>query len=448
MNPYEKVRTIGHNKKMIRLLFCLSVILSVHDFALGDEVLLKIHVRLASYSSSQNFRIQGLQLVAGDKVWSRIPSEDWQLSFNSERGQLSLAPGKEQDGQLILRPRLGNKREILIQARNISTGDRRFPGEISLVVIPEENGKFRLDLVSDVDIESYVAGVVRKEMPTSWPLEALKAQAVAARSYALAVMGEKADRQYRHFDIDSTVADQVYEHPKEGHNLKDKAQLATFLTDSQVLYDLETGKVLKTFFHADCGGRTATAQEVWGINSPLVVVTDKSCPSSPKGHWKFQISDQLFQEKLAKVYPNLHQDPLKGVELVRRHPGDRISTIRLKTNKGNTLEMSAQEFRKVLGFFDFKSTQFVAQKAGSQWIFQGRGFGHGVGLCQWGTRSLALQGKHYREILNWYYSMASLVKLKPIEFQQARLDSFQVKLAKLEASKNSESKESDRTKYN
>jgi stage II sporulation protein D len=256
-------------------------------------------------------------------------------------------------------------------------------------------------------LESYLTGVLASEMPLTWPLESLKAQAVAARSYALAVMKERSRKVYQ---VESNILDQVFRPlavDDEGDPLVRKALQAVRETQGQKLV-IGNGRTLKAYFHSDCGGHTVSARSVWGKAVESGEAADASCPSNPRANWELGISKTKIYAGLKKFF-SLGRSPLQVVGLeFEKGEDERVHQVRVAFNEGSPRVLSGNEFRALVGFQDLKSTLFEAKMEGETIRFRGRGFGHGVGLCQWGSRALGLQGVKYAEILRHYYPLARL----------------------------------------
>ncbi|OFZ31133.1 MAG: hypothetical protein A2622_00590 [Bdellovibrionales bacterium RIFCSPHIGHO2_01_FULL_40_29] len=251
-------------------------------------------------------------------------------------------------------------------------------------IIKKQNEKY--DLISVVDFDAYVAGVVSKEMPLSWPLEALKAQAVIARSYALAKISE---RKNKIFHLDSNQMDQVFEVTDS-----DKAKLAVFLTDQVVLKD-RRARVLKAYYHADCGGQTIPASKVWTGALDTGTATDPWCQQRKSNEWSFEIPKSKFYSQL-KV-----STPLQIGEKFQ----DRISTW-------STLDQifSVQKMRQLFGFSQIRNAPLLYFETDDVVVLTGKGFGHGAGLCQWGAQAQARIGRSYAQILSHYYPEAQQMR--------------------------------------
>lgn len=285
---------------------------------------------------------------------------------------------------------------LLIQGEGLRLGSQPLPKKVIL----NSDSKKNVDVVGVMPLEEYIVGVLASEMPLAWPLETLKAQAVAARSYALAVMNERKDKT---FHLESSILDQVFRHvlhEDENDPLIKNALQAVRETEGQVL-SANSGKVLKAFFHSDCGGKTTTPKNVWSAGVNTGVAVDSSCPLNPRAHWKLSLSRQELERRLSVA-------GLQSLELKRGPSDERILEVKIAASNGMIKKMSANEFRQKIGFQELRSSLFQLNKDGDRFVFAGQGYGHGVGLCQWGSRALGKNGKSYQEILKHYYPLAKL----------------------------------------
>lgn len=309
---------------------------------------------------------------------------------------------------LISRQRPGrsyivSEKFVLITGQNLRAGSQELPAKILLA----PSGPRQMDLIALLPLEEYVTGVVASEMPLTWPLETLKAQAIASRSYALAVMQE---RQHKVYHLESSVLDQVFRKVFRGNEtgIARKAAEAVRETRGVTLWG-SNNRVLKAFYHSDCGGHTASARDVWhsGINSGEA--TDAACPANPKAHWELSLDKEDLYSRLKK-YLALGDKPLRilGLQFIPIPGEERIQDVRVAFNDGESRKIDANDFRAMVGFQEMRSTLFQVSESDKVLSFSGRGFGHGVGLCQWGSRYLGLQGKKYPEILKHYYPLARL----------------------------------------
>lgn len=277
------------------------------------------------------------------------------------------------------------------------------------------------DVIGILPLEQYLVGVLAGEMPANWPLHTLKAQAIAARSYALSVMQE---RRNQPFHLENNVLDQVYRsegeyNPKFIKSVKE--------TENFVLVD-KKGRTLKSFFHSDCGGKTASARDVWGQGAATEVVTDSACPSNPKASWVFKISDEDLSKALSPFVGKNGGD-FESLQITKMNAEGRAFEFEVKWQNGMKKNILAQDFRQAVGFDKMRSTAFQISRGTKGFIFTGWGYGHGVGLCQWGARGLGLLGKDYIEILKHYYPQASLY-LRHVQMPDSKLPELRLGLLK------------------
>ena len=268
-------------------------------------------------------------------------------------------------------------------------GDRWYRGDTQLV--SQGNG---LLAINHVDIEDYLYSVVGAEMYASWPQEALKSQAVSARTYALYKSYKSNSKLY---DLDTTTATQVYKGLNSETNTTVQAVNAT---RSQVL--TYKGEPILAVFHASSGGHTENVEDIWSNPLPYlrgVVDYDKDAPVY---QWAKSFSTEQMSGLIGGVGTISSMKPIKVT------PQGRIVTMEVVGDEG-TKEVSGAQLRKVLGL---RSTLFSISATGDGFQVSGRGFGHGVGLSQWGARNLAQQGVQYHQILGHYYQGTSISLLE------------------------------------
>lgn len=299
------------------------------------------------------------------------------------------------------------KPELPFEGRMISIDGRKIPGKFVLV-----EKKDRMDVIALLPLEDYVLGVLVSEMPMQWPLEALKAQAVAIRSYALAVARERRNEGYQ---LESTVLDQVFHGYHEGEALAPKyanAALAVRETEGWVLVDREKNpRVKKAFYHSDCGGNTVAPEDVWGARKPghaeSIVAVDPACARRASSRWRAAIPI----EQLRDVVKGSTLEMLSAGLSLTREIGGRVRALIFRGGEGTRIAISGNELRERAGYDRVKSTRFDVETTADEVILRGRGYGHGAGLCQWGSRDWANQGWNHRRILAHYYPKSLVVKL-------------------------------------
>lgn len=254
-------------------------------------------------------------------------------------------------------------------------------------------------------METYLAGVIGHEMSPRWPLEALKAQAVAARSYALYRMIESRN-DGKPYDVYDSQADQVYKSAGAYH---DHLKGIVDQTRGQVLW--KDGRIVEAFFSSTCGGQTETA---WGAglakDSPLTICgPDEFCESSPFRSWQMSIGANELAQRLNRAGHRVKEGV--SVKVSERNPSGYANTVMIRDGR-RKIEMPAKTFRNLMGNMRFKSLLFNMKEDGrGGYAFSGHGFGHGVGLCQYGARGMSLSGENYRKILQKYYPKMELRRI-------------------------------------
>jgi SpoIID/LytB domain protein len=270
----------------------------------------------------------------------------------------------------------------------------------------------REDVTRTLPLEDYVRGVVAAEGSMESEPEALKALAVASRTYVLKNRGRHAKDGY---DFCSTTHCQRYR-PADPGSLADVSAAvieAVEATKGEVLHD-SNNDLVDSYFSASCGGATANLSTLWGGNAPpyLRGVQDEYCASGAHHSW----TDVITQEQMLKA---LQSDPRTNigervfdVSVSRSDAGGRAELITIAGNRRITVK--GWDFKiiigRALGWNLLKSSRFQISRSGSNFVFHGSGFGHGLGLCQEGAHVMAVRGAGYRQILGKYFPGTGIVR--------------------------------------
>lgn len=350
--PSPRIRVaIARNASTLKLKTSSRVY--VQDVATGQKYML---VENASYDvrpSGRGIAIAGQQLSSPVKLLAADGGEQIRLGGNLYRGDIVIRNG---------------------------------PGE-------------KLDLIEHLSIEEYLYGVLPVEMSPDWPVEALKAQAVASRTYAMRFINPTRD-----YDVTNGVEMQVY----TGTNkINSRIIDAVDSTRGEVLK--YKGKLIMAFFHACCGGHTASSKSAWGeaVLKPLFGVADPFCKPSRHYRWEYFLSSS----DLLKFIQSQSSTALKvtGLKIHQKDRSGRAVSFKVATDKGYKV-VSASDMRKRFGTFEFRSTYITSVtpvKGGFE--LAGRGWGHGVGMCQEGAKFMAYKGRPYTRILRHYYPGSAIV---------------------------------------
>lgn len=385
----------------------------------------------------------------------------WTLS--TVMGDRPAAPGAAMGVALLVAP--------AIEGQTLSVNGAAFPGVLRLSSRSDVRpGAF--DVIEFVGLEDYLPGVVAKEMLAGWPAEAYKAQAVAARTYAMHER-ERSIAAGQAFDLESSDKDQVY----SGTTANRAAILAVQSTRGQALFDGD--KVLRAYFSSTCGGRTASARDTWptgpgyeyNLAGPIQAATRlHACEKSPLYRWSVERTRRelaarlrAFGEKNGLMVRQLRD--VKAIEPMAVNADGRPSRYKIIQTDGKWFQLSGEELRlacntsvsgtsaiPVPGGAPMGAEPAAAAVPGSQVassaslaaaptrsgappefpditrttrvnssdldfrftpgsekvVITGRGFGHGVGLCQYCARGLAEKGEDYRAMLTRFYPGATL----------------------------------------
>ena len=293
----------------------------------------------------------------------------------------------------------GNEAMISNRTRRYTVGEKSFYGKLAVIAKP--NGK--LMVIDHLPLERYLVGIVGSEISPRWPIESIKAQVVAARTYALNKIDSiKRSRPDRPYDITSNIFSQVY----HGSHVEDpKALEGVEATRGEVLY--RNGQVFSAFYHSCCGGHTEHANNVWDGEVGPPVIKDAYCKRSPKHTWTYSIPTSKFIKVLKKN--NISISNVLTVATTAFANSPRNEHLLVESNEGLKM-IPAKDLRKYFGYKEIKSTWFDVRLKGNYLTFKGKGYGHGVGMCQWGAKGMADAGHAYLKILNSYYSDAEVRK--------------------------------------
>lgn len=384
-------------------------------------------VRIALSTSDESAK------VGGTGTWRIYNRNSTNLvTSGSAGGAMTIEP---RSGQLVVVKSDGSVTSrrsgpFLVRATTpgsyVTYEGKRYRGEL---IITPSNGA--LLVVNRLGVESYLRGVVPLEIGTRQPGEeaAVEAQAVAARSYTYIHMAEAGNRG---FDMYGSIQDQAYGGVDAEKAMSDAAVAST--RDMVIKY---AGRIINTPYHSTCGGRTTTVRDVWWrqpdqpylqpVSDQIPGSSSYYCDVSPRFRWTATFNaDQLrnsLEKYLASVTPaveppvnppsTLPRTPLgrvTGFRIDGRTASDRVASVSIQTDRGNYV-VRGNDVRFVLrppsgGLLS--STYFTAEttsegSGGIGLVVRGGGYGHGIGMCQWGAIGRARAGQDYRTILTTYY---------------------------------------------
>ncbi len=315
--------------------------------------------------------------------------------------------------------------------KGIIIGDKKIPSSI-IRIVPKQDNKFiringkryrdsiiirkeknkTLTVINEVGLENYVAGVLPYEIDSGWKEEALKAQAVVARTYASRNLKKHESEEY---DLCNTVHCQVYG-GVDGE--KKETNTAVERTRGEVL--TYKGDLANTFYHACCGGHTEKPLYVWTTfeDNPeyLKGVKCEFCINSKHYNWANDVDESFIRKKLNENgYKNIAR--ILNINFTGKTKSGRAKYVRIyykdrTTGKISDIKINSASFRLAIDPLVIKSTKFLSIKKLSKdkFRFVGKGWGHGVGMCQWGSKVMADKGYNYKAILRYYYPETKIEK--------------------------------------
>jgi stage II sporulation protein D len=307
----------------------------------------------------------------------------------------------------------------------ISVDGKPYRGKIDLV-----RGNGGMLIINAVDIESYLRGVVPAEIGylEEKKMEAVKAQAVAARTYALKRLGTGKNKNY---DLEATVADQVYKGKSAEQVLSDRA-----IVETAGVVAMHRGRLIDAYYSSTCGGRTAAIRDVWekenasylrGVRDCARGQSEKNqayCRGSTYFEWTVTWTGDELHRTLSRSLPNvlgksIDIGEIKDIRIRGSHRCGRVKTLEIRTT-GGTYRVKGDRVRWVLrqpgngnALWSAKFKIKVKRSRGrvSQVVATGQGFGHGVGMCQEGAIQMSREGIRYEDILKHYYPGIRLEKM-------------------------------------
>lgn len=291
------------------------------------------------------------------------------------------------------------------QAGLLTLDGQRFHGKLKVVSGPRGDS---CDVIHETNLEDYIATLLAMEMNASWPIEALKAQAVAARTYAYSkIMSQQVSRSKGYeafYDLESSESHQV---SGSFFDATERTLQATRETFGQVLKN-KSGQITEIFFHAKCGGHTIAPENVWSNKvQGYQAVKDPYCHDrGGESTWKTVIAQKRVvsffnwlnsQEHIE--YPSVFEAPLK-INIAKSSESEPFVKILMG---GSLFKFKKSLLRRYFGRVNFQSNNFALEAKDGNLLVQGEGRGHGVGMCQIGALGMADHGKNYRNILMHYF---------------------------------------------
>lgn len=454
-------------KKILTIIFLSILIIGiivpkqyVNGNSLKDNY---VSIRLTNPVKSKNsVKLYSLQ---GFTLYSKYDKLNEVEYFEDENITISIGNNNEiyiynMDGENLFS--FNVEEDLIIASANkyddkIQVEDRNYRGYINFKI----KGN-KLLTINYLELNSYLYGVLPKEMPPSFHIEALKAQAIAARSYTLANMKHKKEG----YDLCDTTHCQVY-----GGLDGESASTNQAVDETSGLIISHNDKIIDALYHSNSGGYTASSEEVWGGSLPyLLSVKDEFSNDSPNSNWSVTMTPNEINGKLKNKGINIGE--LLDLEILEISPSQRVVKLKVIGSLGEEI-LIKDNIRQVLGATEIKSTSFTIKKEGTvenknsiyaidgksrnlkaididksyiidsdlnkvslgglrkkavitkdniiemnnestsnvnSFTFEGKGYGHGVGMSQWGAQKMAKTGYSCEDILKHYYSNVDIKK--------------------------------------
>ena len=375
-----KLRLYRLKTKITRIIFVLSVL--YFPFSLNCAQSPK-YIRVAIIQDASYFRlkIKGFYEVIGSAD-NRVLYRGKNLNTTVTAYKWGILLGKIKYGahKLFIKP--SDPDALLIDGR-------KFRGDIQFI----KKDNLKILVINYIDLDDYIKGILYHEASHYWPQEALKAQAIVCRTYSVYQMQEN---KFKDFDVTSDIYSQVYGGMTSERYRTNKA------VDDTTGYILNyKGEIFPAYYHATCAGNTEDASLLWNIDIvPLKGVTCGFCKDSPHFSWHYVLSADDVQDKLVNAGYKINN--IKDIVILGRDKSGRITDLQIQFGE-EEIKIPAKDFRNIIGPNIIRSTNFTVNVVKGDVVFEGFGWGHGVGFCQWGAYFMAKAGYKYDEILKFYY---------------------------------------------
>ena len=323
--------------------------------------------------------------VTSDTGLRVISKSDSKIVYESKKSGLSFDPLKLKSIYFV------ESDSNIIYVDNIG-----YRGKIEL-----HNVFGKIHVINILSIEEYLYSVVPSEMPASWNNEALKSQAIASRTYSYYFILKNKDKNI--YDLDATTNFQVY----KGISAETKSSIEAVDKTSGIIMTYNSEPII-AYFHSTSGGKTSDDRDVWP-DSNLPYLKSVECSygkDSPHYEWKTTLSMNEITSALNKKYKSIGQI----TKISFKKHNDRVVEVTVQHNNGS-VTLTGNEFRLLMNPQKLKSTYITIKKENDQFLINGKGWGHGIGMCQWGAKGRGEHGFKYEDILKYYYKDVKFTKI-------------------------------------
>jgi len=360
------------------------------------------------FAAAALLALSGTAMVAADTIRVAI-AENARVAelrgLNIEVSELGCAACPRSAGRADTVRAVANGQAVEIAGRSapafrltsdapIRINGREYPATLEIVRYGEG-----LAIVNELRLEEYVVGVLRAETSERWPVESLRAQAVVARTYAAFHRASSGAKPYH---LVASTTHQMYT-----GRVPASSPIWDAVRDTAGQVLLWEGELFPAFYHSASGGYTEDPRTVFATrNMPaLKAIRDEFSAAAPHFYWSLDL-------RLADLSDILRRDgydvgTVTAIDVTERTPSLRVSTLTVHGTRSSA-RLRGNDFRRMVGYETIKSTLFAVALDGSVARFSGRGYGHGVGMSQWGAKGMAEQGYKAEKILEYYYPGATL----------------------------------------
>ncbi|GIW22074.1 MAG: sporulation protein SpoIID [Candidatus Sericytochromatia bacterium] len=399
-------------KYLLTSIILLTVIL-ISPSSISKEINIRVgiqtNIQSTIVSTSLNGTIFHFYNNKMNKVFDILPQEPCYIE--NKKGLLQIISNDKKliisSGKVIIKNTEDKGKYVPL----VYAGNKWYRGELEIFV--SLSNKNNITVVNNLPLEEYLYGVVPSEMPSSWPIEALKTQAIAARTYALTHLGQFAKEG---FDVMPTVISQVYGGAESETPITNKAVDETI--GKVITYN---NKLINAYYSSSSGGITEDGINVWGENLPYLKSVIDFDEDSPKYSW-YKIINNTDLQNILKNSFNRDIGKILNISIVETTSSGRANKLLFEGTKSN-IEIDAKKFRLAS---KLNSTLFKVEKMDlgtsfydnysipNLFIFVGKGWGHGTGMSQWGARAMAKNGKTHVEIIKHYYQGTEISNINSI----------------------------------
>lgn len=383
-------------------LFLIFLFVSV--FSYSQKLKISVFYNFKINSIVISTYIGNYNIISDNKILTTLSANDtWQLSVINDSIEVKNLKGI-----------LGRYKHLEIKGTSSINVMRYKPVVPSMqqryydddMFVTAENGVFRF--INLVEMENYVCGVVETESGYQATKEFYKTQAILCRTFALENLG-------KHFAEGFNLCDDVHCQAYKGKNysLSFHSIISEAVEETKNLVIVDSADVIITAaYHANCGGQTMNSEDVWGKAKPyLRSIQDSFCQHQRNSNWEKKISAKDFQTFLQGQSPNLSKN--FNINDWHFYQTNRKSTIKIRND--------SVSLRKIREQFQLRSTYFSIIPSNDSLIIRGKGFGHGVGLCQDGAIQMAKRGYKAEDIIRYYFKEVKIVSYLELPFYQSIL---------------------------